>query len=63
MSGGGGGRIIINRIAEDYQGNPVSTEDQAELMQISDRSNVHCSLQDTFRVIAILWKYLRGNDT
>lgn len=54
MSGGGGGRIILNRIAQA----PVSESDCAELRAIADRSIVACSWADTFRVLRILWKYL-----
>lgn len=57
MSGGGGGPIIIRRIAD---GSPVSQEDQDELHQIADRSVVCCSLADAIRVLTILWKYLRA---
>lgn len=57
MSGGGGGNIIIRRLAE---GAPVTQEDQDELHEIADRSIVCCSLADAIRVLTILWKYLRA---
>lgn len=57
MSGGGGGPIIIRRIAD---GAPVTQEDQDELHEIADRSVLCCSLIDAFRVLTILWKYLRA---
>jgi hypothetical protein len=57
MSGGGGGRIIINRIADS---DPVTVYDRCALHAIADRSSVRCSLLDAVRVLAIIWKYIRG---
>jgi hypothetical protein len=57
MSGGGGGTIIINRIAE---GPPISIEDRGELREIAARSIPWCSHMDSLRVLFILWKYLRS---
>jgi hypothetical protein len=57
MSGGGGGPIIIRRIAE---GSPVTQEDRDELHEIADRSTLCCSITDAIRVLTILWKYLRA---
>lgn len=57
MSGGGGGPIIIKRMAE---GSPVTEEDREELMDIADRSVLRCSWFDAVRVLRILWKYLRA---
>lgn len=56
MSGGGGGPIIIRRIAE---GPPVSEQDRGELHAIADRSVLCCSWLDAVRVLQIIWKYLR----
>jgi hypothetical protein len=56
MSGGGGGPIIIRRIAE---GSPVTREDRDELHAIADRNVLRCSRLDALRVLRILWKYLR----
>lgn len=56
MSGGGGGRIIIQRIATSEG---VSQADRATLNEIADRTVVRCDLVDAFHVIRILWKYLR----
>lgn len=58
MSGGGGGNIIIRRIAE---GPPVDQDDRDELHEIADRSVACCSLSDAIRVLTILWKYLRAS--
>lgn len=57
MSGGGGGPIIIKRIADGY---PVSKPDRDELNEIADRSVTRCSFGDAVRVMRILWKYLRN---
>ena len=57
MSGGGGGPIIIKRMAE---GSPVTEDDREELMDIADRSVLRCSWLDAVRVLRILWKYLRA---
>lgn len=57
MSGGGGGPIIIKRIAE---GPPVSNEHRDELHSIADRSVLRCSWMDAVRVLQIVWKYLRS---
>lgn len=58
--GGGGGIIIIRRLAE---GRPVSDEDQAALHAIADKASttgIKLPLLQSFRVIRILWKYLRS---
>lgn len=52
----GGGHIIIHHLA---QAPGVTPEDQAELLQIADRNPVQCSVEDAFKVLHILWKYLR----
>jgi hypothetical protein len=57
MSGGGGGPIIIRRIAE---GHPVTPDDRDELHAIADRNVLRCSRLDAIRVLRILWKYLRA---
>lgn len=56
MSGGGGGRILIKRIADTPE---VSEPDRQELLAIFDRTIVRCSWSDWRRVKAILKKYLR----
>jgi len=57
MSGGGGGIIIIKRLAE---GHPVSPSDCQKLLAIADEAGVRCSRMQALRVIQILWKYLRS---
>lgn len=56
MSGGSGGPVIIHHLA---QAPGVTPEDQAELQEIADRNPVECSVADAFKVLHILWKYLR----
>lgn len=56
MSGGGGGPIIIRRIAE---GSPVSQSDCDKLHEIADRNPLKLRREDAWKVIEILWKYLR----
>lgn len=56
MSGGGGGRIIIRRLAES-EGVPPS--DCAVLTEIADRTVARCSREDLFTIFAILWRLLR----
>lgn len=53
---GGGGIIIIRRLAETPG---LTLEDCRKLMDIEQRSPAGCSLADAYRVLRILWKYLR----
>ncbi len=60
MSGGAGGVIIIKKLAEPFPGNPIPTEDRAELTEIADRNpGPCCGVSDALRVMTIVWKALR----
>lgn len=52
----GGGHIIIKRLSQIDEIDPV---DRDELSQVAIRSDAGCSLIDAIRVLAIIWKYLR----
>jgi hypothetical protein len=56
MSGGGGGIIIIRRLAES---DAITPEDRKKLHAIADEAQVRCTRGQAYRVVRILWKYLR----
>ena len=56
MTGGGGGVIIIRRLAEVVP-DPI---DKQTLQNIADKQTPITSLSDRMKVCRIVWKALRG---